>query len=924
MNDCVTCRVADGGRPKCKLGEFQPPAGPRNVEIKGHSLHCIIQSRKRGERYCRGDCYQRTYDIALLASNPNFEDDKAGVPFAGETGDVLLEFLWNAKFDPDRTFVTYVAKCKPPKGRKPSLEEISTCQTAYLFDELNLAKPKVVMTLGAIPLRLFNLHQEGGVTTIHGQVFERELPDGTPVKVVPTVDPATFLFRQNAQFQRRCQEDYKVAMRSTVHGAAVLEPFRKTPYTLVKTEADVDWLVSLLEAQPVFAFDTESCGFPWTKERILNLSFSWGTTAAENWIVPINHQDPEKYKEWQELTEITKDPEARALLKTSRVTKCYWATLGPQIQQLNTLAQLMEDAEGRRIFSKFKGVFENPKIAKVAHNLKYDACVLYAWGGIHLKGFNWDTMLMHHVLDESYPHDLKSLADIEFQVGPYSDPIRAITGKGDNLIASYDKVPDEVLWQYGATDSECCWRLFLIYLERLRQQPHLMKLYIEETEPASREFTKAEIGGAWVYKDRLESVKQNYTDDQDALLIDLRSQTNPEFNPSSNDQVRKALKREGFAKEIMDEFKACGYNVSKERLLEIDKKSKIATKVVTYRNNRKMISTYLDRMIEDLDYDGNIRYQWKLHGTETGRTSCTLLQQVPRFDKQIAAKGRWNMRDIFGVEENFWYVYMDYSQIELRILAIIADDKEMQRLFREGANIHAETAATVLQIPIDQVSDFNRQLGKKINFGLAYGSEGHRLAKTAEWEDANGNRRFITLPEVQSFMGRFRERFVGVSNYIEELPTTVRGNGGILRTVFGRERRFGSLLNAADEQRRRHAERAALNASIQSPAGGITLRTIIELGRILDDFGTKYPELPTALRMLNTVHDSIAFATRDDLVEWFVPLMRHVAQRPIPELGGASFPIDFGIGKSWADAENNKIKWEDWERGERLFRAKAA
>lgn len=918
MNECVTCRVDDGGAPKCKLGTFSPPQGPRQVEIKGHSLQCIITSRKTEKPFCRGDCYQRTYDIAIVASNPGHEDDRAGYPFAGQVGDVLLDFLWNSKFDPDKTFVTYAVKCKPPKGRKPALAEIGTCQAAYLNDELERAKPKVVMLLGAIPLRVFNLHQEGGITSIRGQVFERKLPSGHPVKVVPSLDPSQFLYAQNPHYQRRCHDDYRLAM-TQILGIGAFEPYRKTPYTLVETEADVDKLVGLLERLPIFAFDTETCGFPWTKEPILNLSFSWGETADTNWIVPINHQDPELYEDWKQKKASLHGP-ARDELKKMRLIKSYWGSIGKTYDEMNTLARMMEASEGHRIFSKFKPVFESPDIAKIAHNLKFDACVLYGWGHMGLKGFLWDTMLMHHVLDEAYPHDLKSLADIEFHVGPYADPVREITGKGDKLKETYDRVPDDILWQYGATDSECAWRLWQLYRDRLQEKPHLWKLYHEETEPAIRYFVKAEIGGGYIYKDRLHAVKGNYEEDQETLLVELRGLTTPDFNPSSNENVRDALKREGFTKEVLDEFAANGYNVSKERLAELDQKTPIAAKVMTYRNNRKMISTYLDRMIEDLDYDGNLRYQWKLHGTETGRTSCTLLQQVPRFDTKIRDKGRWNLRDIFGIElEDEWYVYMDYSQIELRILGILAEDTEMQRLFAEGANIHRETAATVLEIAPDQVSDFNRQLGKKINFGLAYGSEGYRLAKTGEWEDAHGNRKLITLSEVQSFMGRFRERFRGVAHYTADLPLQVRINGGVLRTVFGRERHFGALLSAADEQRRKHAERAAINASIQSPAGGITVRTIIQIGMLLDHFAGEFPGIYKHARMVNTVHDSIAFAVRAGLIDWFVPAMRTIAQRAIPELGGATFPIDFGIGKSWAEAENNKIKWEAWERGERRF-----
>lgn len=902
MNKCVTCRLTDGGAPKCSIGMLAGQyAGPKSVEIKGHSLHCILKSRYMGQAYCRADCYQRKYDVMIIGEAPTADDDAMNFPFSGAVGDILMGFLEKANYDPDKTFLTQVVRCRPPKGRKPSASEIKTCTNAYLLNEIKTLEPKVIIALGATVLRSFALHNKGGVGGVRGKVHtDSYFKDDNgefhgPFNVVGSFNPAAFLHKPNPQLQARVVADYHIALQAVKGNIKQNADYYQAKFKLVRTPEDIEWLREKLMSVPAFAFDTESPGTPWTKHPMMTLSVSWGHTTDPNdpktAVVPIYEHDPVKKQD---------EENHKYVLKGS------WYNADPSSSEaFSSLVEAFEASSAKEILQRLKDPFEDPNIAKIAHNIKYDINVLRAYAGFRIKGKLWDTMLMHHLLDETTEQGLEPLSDMEFGVGDYKKPVRDITGHGRELHHGYDHVPNEILWPYTATDSELTYRLWEKFLPRLQAKKNLMMVYEVETEPALRSLAKAEWNGNYMFKDKLEQIKVEYEEELNELLVKLKAMTNPSFNPNSTPQVRDALKLQGYTVEIADRLKASGYNTSKERLADLRSKSSIADGILEFRNKQKMISTYIQNMIDDLDYDGRLRYGWLLHGTETGRLSCRLLQQVPRLDEKRKAAGKLNMRELFGVPPGYKYVYMDFSQVELRILAIIAKDKELRRLFAEGKNIHSETAATVLEIPVDQVSKVNRQLGKSINFGIAYGSEGYQISKKNEWEDRHGNKHPVTLDMVQEFMKKFKKRFVGVADYIETLPDMVRFNGGTLVTITGRERHFGAVLNDKDQSKRNHAERAAINCSIQGPAGAIALRTITLIDEQLDSYIDSNQLLETDVCMVNTVHDSIAYQVRDEYVDWFTPFMKAVAERPIPELENESFPIDYGVGMSWAEAEEN-------------------
>lgn len=1125
---CTSCRVEEGGKPKCRLGSL----GAKTIEVRGNSLRNIQASLEAGRNVAYSNRALSTdqYDIIAVGGRPNWEDDKRGLPFQGEGGSKLVEFFERSGVDMNRVFVTLQVRCLPPK-RRPSISEIKECRS-HFEKELRLIQPKIVLLLGTEALKLFNLDKEGGINAIHGKVFERTFPgwtDGPTFKVIPTFDPSAFLHKANTSKERRALDDYR-QLPSILKGTTPKPYYTPESIEIIDSLEKVDWLITQLAEARLFAWDTESPGLGFKKHPVMCLSFCWGYPGKVA-VLPFYRHDPngEPYK----------------------------------------LTPVWNKTERAIVIDKLRVIFENPQIAKAAHHIKYDMNVIRNQLGIFMEGFIYDTMNMHHTLDEDPPHKLEVLADVELNYGDYALEVRKITGKGKKLLRGYDHIPDEILWPYTATDAEACYRLMHIYYAQLIKKPHLWKLYCEEVEPLLHALAEGESHGCKINLNITKDMIQVYENYQAELLRKMRGVTNPEFNPLSIPKLVEAIKKLGYGPYIIDEKAASGYATNQHVLTALGEEEEFFQWVLQYRTNRKMISTYLSNILRDVDKDGRVRYAF-FQLTTSGRLSVELLHQIPQINASIVfdehevyiplPKRQAIMRDMFVAEPGYKYVYADYclspaslvlksdltwvpictikpgdelvgfdenlnsnlrrrkfkkttveatrkryakcykvsfsdgrtvvassehpwlvkkrrqgvpwewiktkdlknnylmadigkpwttdksqdsgylagffdgegwvnrnvvgaaqkpglvldyvkqlllqkgykftercnshgvktlqlsggkegwrflgsvrplrlnsskfwegaglptrnydyvsvssvqdvgiqevvsiqtsektfvaegfvthnSQVELRILAREANDEEMLRIFSDPeADIHLATCAEILGIPETGVGTIrigdkiyqarasaNRSaIGKPVNFGLAYGSQGYALLNTAQWTDTNGNKHNINKQLLQAGMKRWKKRFKGVGNYIDTLPDIGRMRGGIITNCFKRERRFGARLNLPNKFEREAAEREAINFPIQSAAGGLTNRTIILVHQVLQNCIKQGQLNRNDVFLVNTVHDSVAYECKVHLVPWFTEVLKTVGQRPIPELAGDVFEMKVGVGHSWTTAE---------------------
>ncbi len=847
-----SCNPTLGGRPRCALGQvITGHWKPKCVQIEGRSLDGLYS----GHLY---DNKENKYEIFIVTDAPGRNEDVAGIPVAGDALYLLKDICNRADLKLSDIFVTSIVRCRPPKNRQPSTKEIKSC-LIHLYNDFEKYKPKIVILAGRTALSLFNI-REGGITKVRGKLFEKSLPywtDGPIFKVIPTFNPGALLRRDDNKLKARVVDDFKIAKSLLENKEPKVEVYRPI-FKPCLTVSDVENCVNIILKNGSFGFDTESPDLRFRSSPMMITQLSCGK--GQTWIIPFYRYDPNSIDEFK-------------------------------------LKAQFNNEEREQIKILLKSIFENDGIIKYGHHQKYDANVLKRWLDINIKGDVHDTQVLHHLLDCYPPHDLKYLADIEFSTGNYGAPVEAVVGKGKDLNKTWDNVPDEILWPYSATDAEVTYRLGELYLNQVRAKPNLWKLYEEESYPASKCFEIAEWTGNKIDVNNLKDIEVYYKQKLSESLSSCVLLTGAsDFNPYSPVKVKDALIKRGLAKEIEAPLTASKYSASKEILLKLD--DELAELVLKCRKYGKRLSTYIDRIKADLQSDGRVRYGFNLSGTVSGRQSCRVYHQMPKLsderDSDIA------LRSLICEEDNFDLVFSDFSQIELRIFAYLTGDQMLIKALENNDDIHSATAADAIGIPIQEVSDFNRSLGKMLNFGGIFGSKGSKIAD-GKFENPITNKiEVVGEDRAKKFIENFTAAHPKIKEFMQEVPEEALAMNCIVRSIFGRQRRLPDLTSR-HLGIREAAEREAVNFKIQSTASSICTRTIIEVQKVLDHYKIGLDKI----RFLITVHDSIIYGVRKDYRPWFIQVLKTIAERPIKEIKNKSFPINIGYGRTWADAEKN-------------------
>lgn len=866
----MTCRMGD---PKCGLAKL----GCHTIELRGSPYEVVKNSIKY--RSDQSDplfmLKKGEFDVVVVGEAPGAKEDQRGVPFQFKAGEKLIELIDNSGLDTSRVYCTNIVRCRPPGNRKPSTKEITAC-LPYLHAEIKALEPKVVMLLGATALRAFNLDKIGNITSIRGSVHTKRLPnddEGPEFTVIPTLHPMALMYQKDDRMEARVIDDYRRA--ASIITGDNQDSFYNPEYTVVKTIRQFDEVMDQVDEVDMFAFDTGSRGLEFWKEPLIMVQLCWGYPGGKTAVIPWYHtceeNDPDRLAPW--------------LLK-----KCW------------------TKEEKHHIKLRLKKLLENPKITKSLHNSKHDLNYVRKHLNIKVKGFILDTMTMHHLLWEHRPHGLEYLADQEYKYGDYSFPIRELVGHG-KVKKPFDILPNETFWRYEATDAEATYRLALLYLSRLQAKPNLWQLYCDETEPGIRSLGEAEWNGIKVNVLVAERLIKQCDEREEELVKLCRGVTSPDFNPGSYEQVANALIELGFGEKIRHDREPNKYTTSANKLNNIKKKCPLAGWVLEYRHVHKMSSTYMRPVLEQMDHNQRFHPGFMQHGTKTGRLAAAILHQVERLDDVKTENNEEQMRHMYEAEETYDYVHLDFSQVELKIMGLVSGDQELMKAI-EG-DLHSETAATFLGLTMEEFKahpfmKYNRSgVGKRINFGIGYGSKGHSLVNTGTYKDEKGVIKNITWEMLGDGMARWRERFHKTSDFMDNVPERVRNARGVATNVFGRERRFGDELWSPDKKVCSEAEREALNYYIQSVAGSLMNRLINKIHHRIEVYVAAGHMKEDDIRLVNTVHDSGGWECRKYLTEWFVKLLESVSGEPVPELDNYQFTVDIGIGDCWASAEMN-------------------
>ncbi len=596
-------------------------------------------------------------------------------------------------------------------------------------------------------------------------------------------------------------------------------------YQTVTTEAQLDEMLSRLQAAGRFAFDTETTSLKAVQAELVGLSFS--LAAGSGWYLPVGH-----------------------------------LYLGVP-QQLD-LALVLD---------RLRPLLEDPQIFKVGQNIKYDALVLRN-AGIEIAGVTDDTMVLSYLTHpEAKSHGLDALASdhLNHRMIPYKE----LTGSGQKQIG-FAEVEVEKAAVYAAEDADITWQIAEKLLPELPDSG-AEKLYREVEMPLVDVLTRVEWQGIRVDAALLSRLSAEMGTGLARLEGEIHALAGGPFNINSPKQLGEIL----FEKLGLPRGKKTktGWSTNVEVLTNLADEHEVAAKILEYRSLAKLISTYTDALPQLINpATGRIHTSFNQAVTATGRLSSSEpnLQNIPIR----TAEGR-RIREAFVPAEGNLLLAADYSQIELRVMAHIADVEALKESFASGDDIHRRTASEIFNVFPEMVTDEMRRQAKTINFGVLYGMGAFSLAKDLG----------ISRKEAQQFIDSYFERYPAVLEFMEERKEEARQNQYVT-TLLGRRCAIPEI-NSKNGAVRSYAERNAINYPIQGSAADIIKVAMVNIDRRLHAEGFK-------ARMVLQVHDELVFDVPEAELEQIKELVKLEMENAVP----LSVPlvVDMGVGSNWSEA----------------------
>ena len=587
-----------------------------------------------------------------------------------------------------------------------------------------------------------------------------------------------------------------------------------------------EWLAAIEEA-PLFAFDTETTSLDYMQAEIVGVALAVATDRAA--YIPLAHDYPGA-------------PE-----------------------------QLNRDL----VLTRLQPLLEDSQRAKVGQNLKYDANVLANYG-ITLRGIAHDSMLESYVLDATGSrHDMDTLA-LKY-LGEKTTHFEEVAGKGAKQI-TFNAVAIEQAAPYAAEDAAVTLKLHQTLWPKLESEACLSTLYRDIELPLVPILSRIERNGARVDRQLLADQSHELGERLATLEQSAHDLAGQAFNLGSPKQLGEILFQK-LELPVLKKTPKGAPSTAEDVLAELALDYPLPAVLMEYRSLSKLRSTYTDRLPDMIDPGtGRVHTSYHQAVTATGRLSSSdpNLQNIPIR----TAEGR-RIRQAFCAPAGRSIVAADYSQIELRIMAHLSQDKGLLGAFGANLDVHSATAAEVFGVPLEDVSSDQRREAKAINFGLIYGMSAFGLAKQLR----------LGRHEAQAYIDRYFERYPGVADYMTQTRELAHSQGYV-ETLFGR-RLYLPEINARNKQRQMAAERTAINAPMQGTAADI-----IKLAMIAVDEWLSKTDIDAL--MIMQVHDELVFEVADTevatLTSAIPDLMADVASLDVPLL------VEAGVGTNWDQA----------------------
>lgn len=593
-------------------------------------------------------------------------------------------------------------------------------------------------------------------------------------------------------------------------------------YFIVEGEQAMLDLAKKLEEARVFSFDTETTDIDPMLAEIIGVSFS--TQAHEGYYLPITSE-----------------------------------TVLDQFRAI------------------FKEILESPHTQKIAQNFKYDA-LIFKNLGIEVRGFVYDTMLIHYLLEPDLRHNMDYLSETYLNYKPVSIK-ELIGGKGKNQLNMKD-VSIEKVADYAAEDADITFRLHSYLAPRLKNEG-LEELYTKIEEPLTRVLIDMEYEGIRLNTQVLEEyaleLAQNIQK-REALIFE---KAGVEFNIASPKQVGEILFDKLKIPYKWSKTKTGQYSTNEEKLSEIKSEHPVIEDILVHRGWTKLLSTYVEALPKMVNpKTGRIHTSFNQALAATGRLSSNNpnLQNIPIRTAEGA-----KVREAFiPRDDNHLLLSADYSQIELRLIAEISQDQAMLEAFIENKDVHKATASKVFGVPYEEVTKEQRYRAKTVNFSIIYGAGATNLSRQLD----------IKRAEATELIQQYFGQYTGIKNYMESTIAFAREKG-FVTTLMGRKR-FLRDINSKSSLEKSLAERMAINTPIQGSAADLIKMAMINIHQYIKEKGV-------ATRMILQVHDELIFDVPQQELEAIRPVIKHLMESAMP---GLKVPIlvEMGEGRNWREA----------------------
>ncbi|WOH36526.1 DNA polymerase I [Thalassotalea fonticola] len=602
----------------------------------------------------------------------------------------------------------------------------------------------------------------------------------------------------------------------------------ESSYDIILSKADLQTWLDKLNACNEFAFDTETTSVNYMEAKLVGLSFA--IEAGKAAYVPLTHD----YIDAPEQLELD------------------W------------------------VLEQFKPLLESSKILKIGQNLKYDTNVLSHYG-ITIQGIGFDTMLESYCLNSvSTRHNMDALA--EKYLGYKTVHFEDIAGKGKKQL-TFNQIDIEQAGHYAAEDADITLRLHQAIWPKLAKQAEQKQVFNEIELPLMPVLARMEQTGVLIDSDLLIEQSHQLGMRLDELEIQAHNVAGKSFNLSSPKQLQTILFEEQGIPVIKKTPKGAP-STAEEVLQELALDYPLPKLIIEHRGLSKLKSTYTDKLpLMVSEKSGRVHTSYHQAVTATGRLSSTdpNLQNIP-----IRSEEGKKIRQAFVAPTGYKILAIDYSQIELRIMAHLSNDKGLLSAFAEGRDVHQATAAEIFNIELEQVTADHRRSAKAINFGLIYGMSAFGLSKQLG----------IARGKAQDYMNTYFERYPGVLEYMED-TRQLATEQGYVETLFGR-RLFLPEIKSRNGARRKAAERAAINAPMQGTAADIIKKAMIAVDKWLIENNDP------RIKMTMQVHDELIFEVEESIIvettEKLVEIMDNAVQLNVPLISEA------GTGDNWQQA----------------------